>query len=213
MNCYDPSLGKWHHLQGERVKLYGNPRKLNFENLTFYAGEFFDKWWGHEVALSGTAFDTKGWSCQNRFGDIARTICNLRREHVLEELVELTCLGQTMQKRVPKTNRPRKVRRTFAGHICGGSFGTKFNLQYRIGNCDEGANVSLFWMGDPDCVLQKLRNGKDGLVAEMLKYGRVETKQYSLGLFMDMVKAYHLESSRCHSSLAALLSKLGKVPK
>ena len=107
-----------------------------------------------------------------------------------------------MQKRVPKTNRPRKVCGRFAGHICGESFGTKFHLHYRIGNCDEGANVSLFWMADPDCVLQKLRNGKDGFVAEMLKYARVETKQYSLGLFMDMVKAYHLESSRCHSSFA-----------
>ena len=49
---------------------------------------------------------------------------NLQTEHVLEELVELNRLDELrraqakpMQEEVPKTNRPKKVRGTFAGHI------------------------------------------------------------------------------------------------
>lgn len=34
-----------------------------------------DKWWGQQVALSAIFFDTKGWSCQNRFRDISWNAC------------------------------------------------------------------------------------------------------------------------------------------
>ena len=145
---------------------------------------------------------------------------NLRTERILTEFVQLNRLDEVHHDLVKQHKKcgaeepptPHK----FAEYLQG-IFAVEIptsNLQPRIRNGGENANVPFFSMGELDYVLCKMRNGRcadtDGLMAEMFKYARVETKRCFLDLLNDVLKTGNLESSWRHS-MFVMLPKSGDL--
>lgn len=122
---------------------------------------------------------------------------NLQMEHVLEELVELNRLDELRRAQAKPCK--KRCRRPTDPKKCVEHLQDTFNLQYRIGNCNEDANASFLLMGEPDCVLQKPGTARTRLSPKCLS---MRAKKYLVDLFIDVVNTCHLESSRCHSRFA-----------
>ena len=122
---------------------------------------------------------------------------NLQTEHVLEELVELNRLDELRRAQAKPCK--KRCRRPTDPKKCVEHLQDTFNLQYRIGNCNEDANASFLLMGEPDGVLQKPGTARTRLSPKCLS---MRAKKYLVDLFIDVVNTCHLESSRCHSRFA-----------
>ena len=139
---------------------------------------------------------------------------NLRTERILTEFVQLNRLDEVHHDLVKQHKKcgaeEQPTPHKFAEYLQG-IFAVEIptsNLQPRIRNGGENANVPFFSMGELDYVLCKMRNGRcadtDGLMAEMFKYASVETKRCFLDLLNDVLKTGNLESSWRHSTFVML---------